>query len=83
MGAVGQIALELRDDKEEQERLRQEHSQQEMGKFLMSQFLQNPDSAEKLIPALQKLVEFTEAQKLGDQQRSRGSGDKRTDRKRR
>jgi nucleoside 2-deoxyribosyltransferase len=39
VGAVGQIALELREDKEEQQRLRQEYNQQEMGKFLMSQFL--------------------------------------------
>jgi hypothetical protein len=71
VGAVGQITLELKEDKEEQERLRQEYNHQEMGKFLMSQLFQNPDSAEKLLPALQKLAESGETQKLADQQRLR------------
>lgn len=72
VGAIGQIALDLKGDKEEQARLRQESASQQMSMFLMNQFFQNPESVEKLMPAFEKLVELGEAQKRIEQQQSRG-----------
>jgi hypothetical protein len=71
VGAVGQIAIDLKEEKEMQERLRLERNQQEMGMFLMTQFFQNPESAEKLIPAMQRLAEFGAAQRLQDEQNTK------------
>jgi nucleoside 2-deoxyribosyltransferase len=83
VSAVGRIAMEIKEDKEEEKHIRQERTQQEMTMFLMSQFFQNPDSAEKLMPALQKMAEFGEAQKLTNPQRPISARDRRAGRKKR
>jgi hypothetical protein len=72
VNAVGSIALEARDSKEEVDRIRQEGTQQQMGLMLMSQFLQNPEGFEKLMPALEKLAEFGQGQKRVDQAIAKG-----------
>ncbi len=59
---VGNIVLELRETKQAQEKAQQERIQQEMGMWLMSQFLQNPDSVEKVVPAMQALADFGKQQ---------------------
>ncbi|MGD9634304.1 MAG: hypothetical protein AB7O59_25460 [Pirellulales bacterium] len=58
VSVVGNIALGLREDKEEQARIRKEESEKEMGMFMMSQFFQNPESVDKLLPTLQRLAEM-------------------------
>jgi len=63
VSTVGSIALEIRGNKEEQDRLRQETASQQMGLLLMNQFFQNPDSVEKLLPVIEKFAEFGVAQK--------------------
>ncbi len=72
VNAVGHITLQIQGDKEEQEKLRQESVNQQMGMMLMNQFFQNPEGAEKLLPALQKMAEFGEAQKRAEKGVNRG-----------
>ena len=68
--AVGSVALQLRESKQDQERVRQEEASQQMGLLLMQQLFQNPDGAEKVIPTMQKLMEFSEAQKAREESKS-------------
>lgn len=64
---VGHIALEIRGSKEDQERQRQDVTNQQMGMLLMQQFFQNPDAVEKLLPAIQKMAEFGNAQQRAEE----------------
>ena len=69
--SVGVLAVEIKGDKDEVARLRQEAAGQQMGLFLMSQIFQNPESLEKLMPGLAKMAEFGAAQKKIDEQAAR------------
>jgi nucleoside 2-deoxyribosyltransferase len=72
VGVVGNIALQLRETREDQEKLRKEEANQQMGLMLMQQFFQNPEGAERLVPAMQKLMEFAEAQKPRTEEQKSG-----------
>jgi len=56
--AVAHVAVELRANKEAEEKALKDRQQQEMGMWMMQQFMQNPDGAEKAVPAMQALAEF-------------------------
>ncbi len=51
---IGNIVLEIKGSKEE----KQKAQEQEMGMMIMSQLIQNPDSIEKIVPALQLFSSF-------------------------
>jgi hypothetical protein len=59
---VGQIALELRDAKRLEHEAQKEAQNQQMGMWIMQQFMQNPESLEKVMPAIQRLAEIGKGQ---------------------
>ncbi len=65
---VGAIALEVKGDKDEQVRIRQEAASQQMGLMLMNQIFQNPESLGKLIYAAEKLTELGAGPRRIDEQ---------------
>ncbi len=60
--AVSNITVGLQETKEAQEKAQQERLQQEMGMWMMQQLIQNPDGAEKVLPAMQALADFGKMQ---------------------
>jgi hypothetical protein len=55
---IGRIALDLRDGKLADQQAQQKAQEQEFGKWILAQMMQNPDSLDKLVPMLQTFAEI-------------------------
>src|SRR5262249_36005394 len=77
VATVGNIAIELRDKNERQERVEKERSDKELGMMFVSQLFQNPENAEKLFPLIEKFAAFGDAQQKKSQDNSLLQPDKR------
>ncbi len=62
---VGEIALDLRDIHRSEQEAKRQSEQQQMGMWLFTKFLENPEAVEKIMPAVETLARFGTAQQTG------------------